>query len=191
MSTEDQSKSAFSTEYRASLRERDEPDTPWAGDAMKPVVILEHEGGFGLFRPWQDPGAGDKPLAVFTELADARLAAVAHSVIRRTQHYQIREPRTLGVADGYTVFRDGDGRGWLQGFDPDWVTVMNVLTWIAQWSEGLAVMLDLAGPTIQVELGEILGRSYQVLSGPGAPDEPTRPEPVHPLPPGAKGEQGA
>jgi hypothetical protein len=58
MSTEGQSKSAFSTEYRASLRERDEPDTPWAGDAMKPVVILEHEGGFGLFRPWQDPSAG-------------------------------------------------------------------------------------------------------------------------------------
>ena len=188
MSTEGQSKSAFSTEYRASLRERDEPDTPWAGDAMKQVVILEHEGGFGLFRPWQDPSAGDKPLAAFAELADARLATVAHAINRRTQHYLIRAPRTPGVPDGFTVFRDGKASGWIQHFDPDWVTVMNVLTWIAQWAEGLAVMLDLAGPTIQVELGEILGRCYLVPSRPGATDEPTRPEPAQPMPPDAKGE---
>jgi hypothetical protein len=189
MSEEGPSKSAFSTEYREILRERDEPDTSWAGDAMKPVAIFEHEGGFGLFRPWQNPDAGDKPLAVFTELADARLAAVAHSVIRRTQHYQLREPRSSRVADGYAVFRSGDSSGWLQGFDPDWIVVMNVLTWIAQWAEGLAVMLDLAGPTIQVELGEILGRGYQVLPRPGAAAEPTRPEPVQPVPPAAKGEE--
>jgi hypothetical protein len=194
MSDEGPSKSAFSTEYRAILRERDEPDTSWAGDAMKPVVILQHEGAFGLFRPWQDPNAGDKPLAVFTELADARLAAVAHSVIRRTQHYQLREPRSPGVADGYVVFRDGDASGWLQAFDPDWVHVMNMLTWIAQWAEGLAEMLDLAGPSIQVELGEILGRGFQVLSRPsaagGAADEPTQPEPVRPMSPDDEGDRG-
>src|ERR1051325_5192189 len=42
-----QSKSAFSTEYQETLRARDEPDTPWAGDALKPVVILSTQEGFG------------------------------------------------------------------------------------------------------------------------------------------------
>ncbi len=78
-----QSTSAFSKEYRAILRARDEPDAPWSGDATKPVVILSTQGGFGLFRAWQSPEAGDVPLAVFTDLMDARLAALAHFVIRR------------------------------------------------------------------------------------------------------------
>ncbi|HEV7505380.1 MAG TPA: hypothetical protein VGS07_10745 [Thermoanaerobaculia bacterium] len=192
MSDEAQSNSAFSKEYRAILRARDEPDTPWAGDALKPVVILSTQGGFGLFRPWQNPEAGDVPLAVFADLADARLAAVAHSVIRRTRHYKLREPATPLAANGYAVFRDGDAHGWLQAFDPEWIEAMNVLIWIAQYAEGLAVMLDLAGPTIQGELGEILGRSFAALFHPGVlgdvVDEVTRPEPVRPVPPGDEGD---
>jgi len=160
VSKEAQSKSAFTPEYRAILRERDEPDAPWSGDAMKPVVILSTQGGFGLFRPWQSPQAGDVPLAVFADLADARLAAVAHSVIRRTRHFRLREPATPIAPDGFAVFRDHDVTGWLQAFDPDWIEAMNVLAWINQYAEGLAEMLDLAGPTIQGELGEILGRSF-------------------------------
>jgi hypothetical protein len=192
---EAQSKSAFTTEYRATLRARDEPDAPWSGDAMKPLVVLSTQGGFGLFRPWQNPQAGDVPLAVFADLTDARLAAVAFSVIRRTRHYKLREPATPLVTDGYAVFRDGDVHGWLQAFDPEWIDAMNVLTWIAQWAEGLAEMLDLAGPTIQGELGEILGRSFHALLHPGiagvAAEEATRPEPVRPVPPDDEGDPGA
>lgn len=196
MSEEAQSKSAFSTEYRAILRARDEPDSPWAGDALKPVVILSTQGRFGLFRPWQNPQAGDVPLAVFTDLADARLAAVAHSVIRRTRHFQLREPATPLVPEGYAVFRDREVTGWLQAFDPEWIDAMNVLLWIAQYAEGLAVMLDLAGPTIQGELGEILGRSFAALLHSGAAgnardEEATRPEPVRPVPPDDEGDPGA
>ena len=188
MSDDAQSNSAFSEEYRAILQARDEPDTPWAGDALKPVVILSTQGGFGLFRPWQNPQAGDVPLAVFAHLADARLAAVAHSVIRRTRHYRLREPATPLVSNGYAVFRDGDASGWLQAFDPEWIDAMNVLTWITQFAEGLAVMLDLAGPTFQGELGEILGRGFSSLLQLNMPedaaDEETRPEPGRPEPPG-------
>jgi hypothetical protein len=174
-----QPKSAFSTEYRATLRARDEPGTPWAGDALKPVVILSTHGGFGLFRPWQSPQAGDVPLAVFTDLADARLAAVAHSILRRTRRFQLREPATPLVPEGYAVFRDRDVTGWLQASDPEWIDAMNVLTWIAQYTEGLAEMLDLAGPTIQGELGEILGRRFAALFHPGVEgDEPGRPKPL-------------
>ena len=158
-----QSKSAFSTEYRETLRAQDEPSTSWAGDVWKPVVILSTQGGFGLFRPWQSPQAGDVPLAVFADLADARLAAVAHSVIRRTRHFRLREPATPIAPDGVAVFSDPDVTGWLQAFDPDWIEAMNVLAWINQYAEGLAEMLDLAGPAIQTELGEILGRHFAVL----------------------------
>ena len=174
-----QPKSAFSTEYRETLRARDEPDTPWAGDAVKPVVILSTQGGFGLFRPWQSPQAGDVPLAVFADLGDARLAAVAHSILRRTRRFQLREPATPLVPEGYAVFRDRYVTGWLQAFDPEWIDAMNVLIWIAQYAEGLAEMLDLAGPTIQGELGEILGRRFAALFHPGASvDEPKNPEPT-------------
>jgi hypothetical protein len=189
------SKSAFSTEYRATLRARDEPDTPWAGDALKPVVILGTQGGFGLFRPWQSPQAGDVPLAVFADLADARLAAVAHSILRRTRRFQLREPATPLVPEGFAVFRDRDVTGWLQGFDTEWIEVMNLLTWIAQYAEGLAEMLDLAGPTIQGELGEILGRRFAALlhSGVagGVTNEAMRPEPVRPVPPSDEGDHGS
>jgi hypothetical protein len=68
-------------------------------------------------------------------------------------------------------------RGRLRAFDPEWIEAMNLLTWIAQYAEGLAEMLDLAGPTIQGELGEILGRRFAALFHPGAGGEETaRPE---------------
>ncbi len=184
MSEEGKSKSAFSMEYRETLRARDEPDTPWAGDAQKPVVILSTQGGFGLFRPWQSPQAGDPPLAVFADLADARLAAVAHSILRRIRRFQLREPATPHVPEGYAVFRDRDVTGWLQAFDPEWIEAMNILAWIAQYTEGLAEMLDLAGPTIQGELGEILGRRFSVLLETG-------PDPVQPASPSDEGDHGS
>jgi hypothetical protein len=112
--------------------------------------------------------------------------------MRRTRHYQLREPATPLVPDGYAVFRDREVTGWLQAFDPEWIEALNVLAWIAQYAEGLAVMLDLAGPTIQGEVGEILGRSFAVLLHPGVTgDEATRPEPVRPVPPGDEGDPGA
>ncbi|HEX4964388.1 MAG TPA: hypothetical protein VF173_26460 [Thermoanaerobaculia bacterium] len=166
MSEGSPSRSAFSEEYRESLKERDEPDGPWAGDAAKPVVIWRHGEGYGLFRPWENPQAGDQPIAVFSDLADARLAVVARSVIRRTRYYQLREPQFPHPVEGYAVLREGEEKGRLQTFEPEWIDVMNVLTGTAQLAEGLAVVLDLAGPTTQGELGEILGRSFPVPARP-------------------------
>ncbi|MEA2599177.1 MAG: hypothetical protein QOF89_169 [Acidobacteriota bacterium] len=184
---------AFSEEYQALLRERDEPDGPWAGDAAKPVVIWKMRNGFGLFRPWQDPQSGDEPLAVFTDLADARLAVVARSIIRRTRYYQLREPQYPHPVEGYAVLREGEEKGRLRIFEPEWIDVMNMLTCTAQTAEGLAVVLDLSGPTTQEELGELLGRSVALPLHPDlggeAGEEETHPEPVRPTPPDPKGDQ--
>lgn len=173
-------RNAFSEEYQALLREREEPDGPWAGDGEKPLVI---------------PQAGDEPLAEFTELADARLAVVARSLIRRTRYYQLREPELPHPVEGYAVLREGEVKGRLRVFEPEWIDVMNVLTSTAQTAEGLAVVLDLGGPTTQGELGEILGRTLALPFPADARDEDwdeeTRPEPVRPGPPGERGDQGA
>ncbi|MBW8877214.1 MAG: hypothetical protein JF614_19790 [Acidobacteria bacterium] len=108
-------RNAFSEEYQAVLRTRDEPDGPWAGDAAKPVVIWQYGGGFGLFRPWQNPQAGDEPLAVFAELADARLAVVARAMIRRTRYYQLREPKFPHPVEGVCRVAGGRGEGAASG----------------------------------------------------------------------------
>lgn len=174
MSDQSDSRNAFSEEYRAGLRGRDEPDGPWAGDASKPLVVWDLGGEFGLFHPWQDPRMGDEPRAVFQTLEDARLALVARSAVRRTRYYQLREAQEARPAEGYAVVREGEVRGRIQSFEPEWIEVLNVLTCTAQSPEGLAVLLDLAGPTTQEEVGEILGRSFPVPlrpSGAGAAPE--------------------
>jgi hypothetical protein len=171
MSEGSRSRNAFSEEYQALLRERDEPEGPWAGDAAKPLVIWQLRDGFGLFRPWQDPRAGDEPLAVFTDLADARLAVVARSLIRRTRYYQLRDPQYPHPAEGYAILREGEEKGRLRLFDPELIDVMNVLTCTSQSAESLALALDLGGPATQEEVGEILGRSFALPLRPEAVDD--------------------
>jgi len=180
MSERSESRNAFSEEYRAGLHTRDEPDGPWSGDAEKPLVIWELEEGFGLFHPWEDPRKGDQPSAVFQTLEDARLALVARSAMRRTRYYQLRDPQEPRPDEGYAVTREGEVRGRLRRFDPEWVEVLNVLTCTAQSPENLAVLMDLAGPSTQEDVGEILGR------GPRLPYRPTG----LPEAPGARGDDG-
>lgn len=195
MSDGARSRNAFSEEYQALLRERDEPEGPWAGDTAKPLVIWQLRDGFGLFRPWQDPQAGDEPLAVFTDLADARLAVVARSLIRRTRYYQLRDPQYPHPVEGYAILREGEEKGRLRLFEPEWIDVMNVLTCTSQTAESLAVVVDLGGPATQEELGEILGRSFalplRLDVEDEAVEEETRPEPVRPSPPDVQGDQGS
>lgn len=188
------SRNAFSDEYRASLRERDEPEGPWADDAAKPLMIREVAGRFGLFHPWQDPGSGDEAVALFSGLDDARLALLARAALRRTGFYRLHEPGDESPAEGYAVLREGEVTGTFRTYEPEWVDVMNVLALTAQSPESLAAMLELAGPTAQDEVGEILGRGIvlEPRSGRrGAPwDEETHPEPVHPGGPNERGGSG-
>ncbi|HEV2852151.1 MAG TPA: hypothetical protein VHC97_05035 [Thermoanaerobaculia bacterium] len=160
------SRNAFSDEYRASLREQDEPDGPWADDAAKPLEIRDVGGRFGLFHPWQDPGSGDEPVALFSGLDDARLALLARTALRRTQYYRLHKPQDEPESGGYAVLREGEVTGALRTYEPEWVDVMNVLALTAQSPESLAAMLDLAGPTTQDEVGEILGRGIQLKPRP-------------------------
>jgi len=81
--------------------------------------------------------------------------------------------------------------GTFRTYEPEWVDVMNVLALTAQSPENLAAMLELAGPTTQDEVGEILGRGIRLEPRPGGRgegwNEETHPEPVHP---GGSNERG-
>ena len=164
------SRNAFSEEYRAALRERDAPEGPWTDDAAKPLVVRDLGGRFGLFHPWEDPGSGAEPAALFASVEEARLALVARAALRKTQYYRLRQ--TAGER-GYAVLREGEVAGALRLYEPEWVEVMNVVAMLAQSPESLAAVLELAGPTTQEEVGEILGLAIQ----PGGP-------------PGTRGEEG-
>lgn len=176
MSDKPRSTNAFSEQYVAHLRDLDEPEGPWVRDAPEPLVIHETGGLFGLFRPWQRPDAGDEPEATFTSLEDARLCLASRMALRRKRYYELQPVTGARPPQGYPVMREGEVVGHLRTFDPDWVYACHVLTCLAQSSENMVTILDLAGPTTVEQIGEILGRgAAQENAGVDAEDE-TRPE---------------
>ncbi len=124
--------SAFSPEYLAFLRERNEPDAPWAGEDTGPFVIREIGDGFGLFRPWQSPEAGDGPEGVFKSHEDARLALTARAALRRARYYRLQEVDASRPGGGYAVERDGAVIGHVRSYDPKWIFACHVLACAAQ-----------------------------------------------------------
>lgn len=152
------SSSAFSPEYLAFLRERNEPDTPWAGEDRGPFVIRKIGGGFALFRPWQSPEAADEPEAVFQTQEDARLALSARAALRRARYYRLQEPDVDRPGVGYAVEREGAVIGHVRSYDPEWIFACHVLACAAQSPEHLATLLDVAGSATQEEVGVILGK---------------------------------
>lgn len=163
------SRNAFSSEYLTLLEQRDEPEGPWADPAAKPLVILNLREGYGLFHPWQDPRKGDEPMAVFENVDDARLALVARAALRQTRHYRLHKPQGPPPPHGFAVLREGEVTGSIRNFEPEWIDAMNVLTVMAQSPEGLAMVLYLAGPSTQEEVGEILGGDFQLGLGSHSP----------------------
>lgn len=159
MSDKPRSTNAFSEQYVAHLRDLDEPEGPWVRDVPESLIIYEVGDLFGLFRPWQKPDAGDEPEATFTSLEDARLCLAGRMALRRQRYYELQPVTGARPPQGYPVIREGAVVGHLRTFDPDWVHACHVLTCLAQSSEHMATVLDLAGPTTVEQIGEILGRS--------------------------------
>lgn len=164
MSDKPRSTNAFSEQYVAHLRDLDEREGPWVRDFPEPLVIYETGGLFGLFHPWQRPDAGDEPEATFTSLEDARLCLAGRLALRRKRYYELQRG-TGGPPQGYPVLREGVVVGHLRTFDPDWVHACHVLTCLAQSSEHMVTILDLAGPTTVEQIGEILGRAASNENG--------------------------
>ena len=163
-------RNAFSSEYLALLEQRDEPGGPWADPAAKPLVIWNLGGGYGLFYPWQDPAKGDEPMAVFESVDDAQLASVARAALRQTRPYRLHKPQGPPPPQGFAILCEGEMKGSIRKFEPEWIDAMNVLTLTAQSPEGLAVVLYLAGPLTQEAVGVILSHDFQLSFRSHMPD---------------------
>src|SRR4051812_2765371 len=92
---------AFSREYIAALRERDEPASVTDGDVMGPWRQRERDGEFHIFREWESFETGHSPVASFRNREDAMFFQVA-----------------LGIAAGPVLIRARDaeepaGRGYV------------------------------------------------------------------------------
>jgi hypothetical protein len=155
----ERSASAFTEEYLSVLRDESEPEGPWVREGLGILSIREVRGRFGLYQPWRRPDLGDEPEAEFETLEDARLALAARLALRRSRFYELQDARSPRSREGYAVEREGRVVGHLRSYDPDWVYACHVLTCLARSPEHLGTLLDLAGPTAQEEIGEILGRA--------------------------------
>lgn len=176
MSDKPRPTNAFSEQYVAHLRDRDEPEGPWVRDLPEPLVIHEAGGLFGLFYPWQRPDAGDEPEATFTSLEDARLCLAGRLALRRKRIYELQPVMGPRPPQGYPVMREGTVVGHLRTFDPDWIHACHVLTCLAQSSEHMVTVLDLAGPTTVEQVGEILGRAASNENNRLDPEDETKEE---------------
>jgi hypothetical protein len=147
---------AFSPEYIAALRERDEPATVADPDLVGPWRIRERDGMFHIFREWERFETGHKPLASFKFQEDALLFSTALRACSRPMIFRVH-PGPL-ASDGYRLERDGELVGSLKADRAELLVTAHALSNLTRSPADLAILLELAGSEVQEMAGEILGR---------------------------------
>lgn len=163
MSDERSFRNAFAVEYLKILRRQDEPGGLETRSTDRLVLRMAGDR-FSLFLPWRSPEAGDQAEAAFERREDALIFMAAWNARAQVQRYQLK---AVAGETGNPVEVDGKAAGWLRVFDPELLMIANGLAGLALSSESVAMILDSTGPTRQIEIGEILGRS----AVPGSADE--------------------
>ncbi|MFL6232254.1 MAG: hypothetical protein ACJ76N_03905 [Thermoanaerobaculia bacterium] len=148
---------AFSPEYIAALRERDEPVTAADPDVVGPWRIWEREDLFHIFREWERFEAGHQPVGSFQHREDALLFIAALRACARPMIFRIRNPGPI-APEGYRVERDGEFVGYLRTDRAELLAVAHALSNVARSPVDLAVLFELAGSEAQEMAGEILGQ---------------------------------
>lgn len=147
---------ALSRSYLRVLRERDDVATALEAASAGPFKLLQVEEGHGLFRLWESPEAGHRPLAVFTDRATALRFMVVWNVIGREPTYRAPQPPgTRGVA----VESHGEVVGRLEVFNEELLFAAHVVDCILRSPAALAALFEAAGPLAQEIVGQILARS--------------------------------
>jgi hypothetical protein len=148
---------AFSPEYLAALRERDEPVTSADPDIVGPWRIWEREDMFHIFRDWERFETGHEPVASFKHREDALLFTAALRACARPMIFRIQNPGPI-APEGYRVERDGEFVGHLKTDRAELLAVAHALSKVAHSPVDLALLFELAGSEVQEMAGEILGR---------------------------------
>jgi hypothetical protein len=161
-SPEDAPPNAFSERYLDALRERDDAPSGMEAANAGPHKLLEVPEGFGIFRLWESPEKGHKPLAVFRERGVALRFLAVWSLIGREPVF--KAPGQAGPR-GVPVESGGQRVGHLQTFNDELLFAAHVVDSILRSPAALAVLFEAAGPMAQEIAGQILALS--VAEGPG------------------------
>jgi hypothetical protein len=152
---------AFDPDFLAGLGDKDDP--PGAVEAEMDgewFVETDSTGGYALYRSWQSRIHGHRPVALFSRLEDALLAAAVRPAAGRDPLFvQDTEP----TADGYFLLRalldplrPPAVIGALSHREDSMLAALNLAAWLARHPLSLALILEAGGPTVIQMTGEIL-----------------------------------
>ena len=162
--------SAFSREYLEAVDKLDEPATALEADTSEPWVLREVGNRFALFRPWESFEKGDRPPGLFRFRDIGLLFRLIWPAVGRDRLFTLR---TTPSADGYAVeSSDQTLVAYLRAFNPDMTFAAHVAGYLLRSPYALALLLWLAGPTTQKQVGRILanlasGASPEDMDGGG------------------------
>lgn len=149
---------ALSRTYLRSLRERDDVATALEAVSAGPFKLLKVQEGMALFRLWESPEAGHRPLAVFADRATALRFMVVWNVIGREPTY--RTPQPPGPR-GVAVESHGEVVGHLEVFNEELLFAAHVVDCILRSPAALAALFEAAGPLAQEIVGQILAQNVE------------------------------
>jgi hypothetical protein len=153
---------AFSPEYLAVLRERDEPPSATDGDVVGPWTLREQGGKFYIFREWQGFETGHLPLAEFSNREDGLLFLTALRAIAAEPAFRVRDP-AAGGGDGCEVEREGVKVARFPYRREEWLVAAHVLVFLTRSPADLAMLKEISGSQVQEMAGEILAQ--EILGG--------------------------
>ncbi len=151
---------AFTQDYLAAVRRRNDPSTAREAETAGPFKLVEQKDMLALYRAWESPEGGDLPLAQFRERQTALLFQALWPALGRHEIMVLRPDPT---ALGFNLESEGQVVGSLRSFDPEAVLGAHFLSFLARTPHSLALLVEAAGPTAQQLVGRLLGA--RVLGG--------------------------
>lgn len=160
---------AFAPEFLARFGEQDEPPQALVAELAGSWVVRPLATGFGVFRSWESPPAGDLPRAVFQDRSIALLAAAVMPGIGYGGLFFLAPEH--GPA-GFPVYDRDEVCGHLRHFDEALVVAMNMAVELVRSPESLALLLSAAGPTALALTGRRLQRAVEAGEEPAVQGPP-------------------
>ncbi len=160
---------AFSREYLDAVNELAEPATALEADTAEPWELRAAGKRFALFRPWESFEKGDRPPGIFRFRDIGLLFRLIWPAVGRDRIFILR---TTPTADGYAVQSSDDAIvAFLRDFNPDVTFAAHVAGYLVRSPYALALLVWLAGPSVQKQVGRILGGLASGAGREGADDE--------------------
>lgn len=154
MAKDDDLLNAFSRAYLEAVREQDEPATALEAETGEPWVLKEEDGRFGLFRPWESFEKGDVPSGLFSLQEIGLLFRAIWPALGRDGAFRLAATPTK---EGYAVELADQTVAHLRRFHPEAIVAANLGSYLLQSPYALGLLVWLAGPGVQREIGRMLG----------------------------------